>query len=111
MIYHKDIGFPAHYRRPLGIFPITHTRHVRDQSVARGITIPSHVNFNNCEIIEVGFEGMRIDHILVRMVHDSKNDVCIPLAVKRGSMIAKTAWLCDKWDKHKTLDRSKYATP
>lgn len=109
MIYHREIGFPTHYRRPVGRFQLIASRHANHNSVKRGITIPSHINFGNVDVIEVGFDGVRLDHILVRMVHDDNNDVCIAIALKNGKAIAKTVWLCDKWDHHSTLDSTRYA--
>src|SRR5690606_268883 len=110
-IYHKSIGFPAHFRRPVGRFPLHLTDHVKEQSVRRGITLRSHIDFRDLDIIEAGFEGTRLNHILVRMVHDSTNDVCIAIAVNKGRMVAKSAWLCHKFDYHTTLNESPYARP
>lgn len=111
MIYHKQLGFPKTFRRPVGRFALTMTKHILDQSTERGITVPSHVDFNRVDVIEVGFAGGRMDHLLIRFEYNDHKDICIPLAVKYGKMVAKTVWLCDTDDDHSTLNPANYATP
>ena len=109
MIYHKQVGFPPHFRRPVGRMQLKVSNYARKKSVKRGITIPSHIDFKGLDVIEVGFDGIRLNHLLVRMTHDDKYDVCIAIVLKNGWALAKTVWLCHNLDHHSTLDSTKYA--
>ena len=111
MIYHRDIGFPKNFRRPVGRAALAHSRHALRQSTERGIKIPTHIDFRYVDIIEVGIDRGRLNHLLVRMCNDHENDLCMALAIEYGKFITKTVWLNGVNDLHSTLDRSKYSTP
>ena len=111
MIYHQSIGFPKNFCRPVGRAVLTLTHHVREQSVERGIVLPSHIDFRSVKIIEAGYDNGRLSHLLLRMSYNSEMDICIPVALKYGKFVAKTVWLCDVNDDHSTLDHSKYSQP
>lgn len=110
MIFHRDIGFPAHYRRPVGRYALVITKHARRQSEARGITLSSHLDMRYANVIEVGFNGSAINHLLVRVAYDHTYDLVMAVKIERGKWILKTVWLNDINDKHTTLNRAKYAT-
>lgn len=111
MIYHKDIGFPAKFRRPVGTIRPRYSMHAIRQSQLRGITIPGSIDMRYANIVEVGYSGLNLDHLLVRLAYDHDYDLAVALAYGKGRWTAKTVWLNSVNDDHGTLHRSKYATP
>lgn len=120
MIFHRDIGFPTNYRRPVGRYALVITKHARRQSEARGITLSSHLDMRYANVIEVGFKdggvaddgsvrGYGINHLLVRVAYDRTYDLVMAVKIEYGKWILKTVWLNEITDKHTTLDRAKYA--
>ena len=60
--------------------------------------------FDNIKAFEVETDGHLLTKCVVRVGYNGRKDICI--VFRKGFVV--TAWLCDKDDKHKTLDRSKY---
>lgn len=60
--------------------------------------------FDNIKAFEVETDGHNLTKCVVRVGYNGRKDICI--VFRKGFVV--TAWLCDKDDKHKTLDRSKY---
>ena len=60
--------------------------------------------FDNIKAFEVETDGHELTKCVVRVGFNGKKD--ISLVFRKGLVV--TAWLCDKDDNHKTLDKSKY---
>ena len=60
--------------------------------------------FDNIKAFEVETDGHYLTKCVVRVGFNGKKDICI---VFREGLVV-TAWLCDKDDNHKTLDKRKY---
>ena len=60
--------------------------------------------FDTIKAFEVETDGHKLQKCVVRCGFNGKKDICI---VFRKSLVV-TAWLCNKDDNHKTLDKSKY---
>lgn len=60
--------------------------------------------FDNIRAFEVETDGHYLTKCVVRVGFNGKKDICI--VFRKGLVV--TAWLCDKDDNHKTLDKSKY---
>ena len=54
---------------------------------------------------EVEVEYGKVTKAVIRVEYNSRKDIC--LVFRKGIVI--TAWLCNKNDNHKTLDKSKYS--
>ena len=54
---------------------------------------------------EVETDNNKVVKCCVRTPYNAQKDIC--LVIRQGVVI--TAWLCNRNDTHKTLDRSKYA--
>ena len=111
-LFHFEVGFPAGLSfTPL--FNLTPSVHAKQESVKdfRGIiTLPKHFLPRTSKVIEVETDWKgELVKILARQPHDDKNDVVFAISVK--NKVIKTAWLQNKDDLHKTLDRSKYNIP
>ena len=60
--------------------------------------------FDNIKAFEVETDGHELTKCVVRVGFNGKKDIC--LVFRKGLVV--TAWLCNKDDNHKTLDKSKY---
>ena len=60
--------------------------------------------FDNIKAFEVETDGRYLTKCVVRVGFNGKKDICI--VFRKGLVV--TAWLCDKDDNHKTLDKRKY---
>ena len=60
--------------------------------------------FDNIKAFEVETDGRELTKCVVRVGFNGKKDIC--LVFRKGLVV--TAWLCNKDDNHKTLDKSKY---
>lgn len=109
-LYHADIRLPDYDRPPYHV-DLKWSRHAeRARLTDRYGVIPSfsYLNFDACEVIEVGMENDVVRHFLLRIPMDER-DIVIALApVSSSKFIVKTVWYNLKSDKHYTLDRSKY---
>lgn len=110
MRFHKDLGFPAKFTIPTHVATLVHSNHSRDQSARRGIAISNAIDFSRGTVIEVGYSKGKLNHMLVRMPYDNRNDISFALIPLKGKWLVKTMWLNEKDDTHSTLDLSQYAT-
>lgn len=60
--------------------------------------------FDTVKSFEVETENGKLTKCVVRFKYNNQKDICI--VFRYGVVI--TAWLCNRDDNHKTLDRSKY---
>lgn len=60
--------------------------------------------FDNIKAFEVETDEHNLTKCAVRVGFNGKKDIC--LVFRKGLVV--TAWLCNKDDNHKTLDKSKY---
>jgi hypothetical protein len=61
--------------------------------------------FDSVKCFEVETDGHQLQKCVIRCGFNGKKDICI--VFRKGLVV--TAWLCNKDDRHKTLDKSKYA--
>lgn len=124
ILYHAEIGFPPQFegKYPTGRLPLQWSRHAQEARFDdRYGEIPEFPQFNpeQWELIEVGLEktengGRKYNKFLYRTELDDDNDICIvvkPPSRPGEKWLVKTVWLNQLNDLHRTLDRSKYATP
>lgn len=60
--------------------------------------------FDNVRAFEVETDGHYLIKCVVRITFNKQKDICI--VFRKGLVV--TAWLCNRDDNHKTLDRCKY---
>ena len=111
-LYHKDIGFPASIEfAPLfGLKPSHHALGEANKDRYGIIKLPVHFLPRIAVIIEIELtETGDLIKILARQEHDSNHDVVF--AINPVTKVIKTAWLQEKNDNHRTLDKSKYDKP
>ena len=60
--------------------------------------------FDNIRAFEVETDGHALTKCVVRVGFNGKKDICI--VFREGFVV--TAWLCNKDDNHRTLDKTKY---
>lgn len=112
MIYHKDIGFPSMFRRPVGSFVLILSKHALARAVEKGFDIPDRINMRDFRVIEIETSVKRVEKIVMRGGYDDNRDIVLVVIPQRnGSFYVKTAWLNNKNDLHFTLDVSKYERP
>lgn len=131
VVYHRDIGFPPEFagKAPSGKKTLEWSRHAEEARFNdRYGDIPHLKSFNpeQWNLLEVGVEPdengktKRITKFTYRTELDDDHDMCIVVIPKGGidprtgkprSWFVKTVWLNESNDAHRTLDRSKYATP
>lgn len=60
--------------------------------------------FDTIKAFEVETDGHHLQKCVVRCGFNSRKDIC--LVFRKGLVV--TAWLCNRDDNHKTLDKSRY---
>jgi hypothetical protein len=101
--YHKDIGLPRDYQRPIAGLTLTYSRHATDRSREKGIALPA--TLPACEVIEVTLDHATAVKWVIRFALTTDTDLVLVLL---PDGFVKTAWTNDKRDNHRTLDHSKY---
>lgn len=117
--YHRDIGLPSNITVPQREVTCEYTGHAeRERYKDRYSFIPKleKVNLRDCEVIEVTVAENRVSKVLVRVPHptSSRDDIVMvlrPGAKKDQPWTVVTNWVNRRSDKHRSLDRSKYADP
>jgi subtilisin-like proprotein convertase family protein len=115
MLYHREVYLPNNILNALeGEFKIIYGIHAIKQARVkyglRGQDLPSSAQTTIANIIEVEIIGNRIVKIVVRLPFDNRDDICVPLIPQSpGELFAKTMWLNSRSDRHRTLDKAKYA--
>ncbi len=70
------------------------------------ITLPQAIDFQAAQLIEIDDIENKV---LVRAKLDDKRDICIAAIPNGKTWLVKTVWINLSTDKHRTLDKSKYA--
>ncbi len=113
LTYHKDIGFPAWFKKPTCTFRPHYTAHAVEAAQDDGygpIAVPETIDLTRFEVIEmtVAAGTRRVVKMLIRGQHDGRRDIVMPVTADGR---VKTVWANLRTDIHRTLDRSKYARP
>lgn len=111
MIFHRDIGFPSIFRRPVGRYRIVLSLHARARAREKNIVVPSTINLNDFDIIEIEIVKSRLVKMVIRGEYDDYDDICMAVSPENGRLFVRTVWLNHWNDTHRTLDRSKYGRP
>jgi len=113
-LYHKDIGLPK-VSLPTGQFTLDYSSHAREEAVVDrygNIKLPRVIDTSKAEVIEVETDTSgKVSKVLYRMQLDERRDICMPVIPRGLKLFVKTVWVNLRSDRHKTLDRSKYAKP
>lgn len=118
-IYHADLGLPKGFVPPserisinYGSHPDSHARAEAKADRYGEIRLPKTLSLHRMNVIEVGMVDGVVSKILFRGRLDDRRDLCIVL-IPNGSRPwrCKTVWVNTKYDKHTTLDTSRYAIP
>lgn len=112
-LYHVDVFMPE-LSMPKGKYNLEYTAHAQRaaQSDRYGsIELPYILNTSSYEVIEVETDSnRRVIKIVYRRVATRTHDMCIVCVPENDTkMVVKTVWLNHYKDKHKTLDKTKYA--
>lgn len=110
-LYHADIKLPEGFRLPARVVNLYWTRHAEGARLNdRYGEIPRIplVDLAQCNVIEVGITGRKVEKVVVRTPFDTFNDLVLVLIPTSGAWTVKTVWFNECNDTHKTLDRSRY---
>ncbi len=116
--YHVEKGFPKDVVTLLAkaaskkfIMQLEYSKHARDRARKYGCMtqLPTHINWADCEVFEVGIVGGVLDKVVARTEFDRDNDII--LILNAANRKVRTLWLNRKDDQHDSLDLSVYATP
>lgn len=107
-LYHKNIFLPnLHLKtQALNLQASTHAKESANNDRYGTFTLPSMINFDPNEILEIEIENNELIKILIRTKYDKKFD--ISLAISTKTLTIKTAWLNLASDKHSTLNPNLY---
>ena len=111
MIYHKEIGFPRCYRRPVGKYATALSRHARTREVEKGFRVPAIVDLSKFDVIEIEMSNGIVTKMVIRGEYSDWYDIVLVVIPRSHGLFVKTAWLNEWDDNHSTLDASKYARP
>jgi hypothetical protein len=112
-LYHSDIFLPGWFTAPTQRVKVDYGHHAKREALVDRygeIALPAFVNLKRFRVIEVGVINGRVSKILFRGKLDNERDLCIVLIPNDNRpWRCKTVWVNLNTDKHKTLDRSRYA--
>ena len=116
MLYHKSLkNFPQCIREvPERTVNLVYTNHAINEAKADrycrllqgDIQLPKSITFSSKNIIEVEIIDGTLIKAVIRTAYNSTYDLCLVIT---SDNFVKTVWLNSKYDKHYTLDLSKYA--
>lgn len=110
-LFHFEIGFPKGLNTRLGTLKLYYTKHAfraaRNDRYGR-ILLPDTLNTDKAKAIEVELTGRYVTKIVYRVGYNKNHDLV--LVVGENNRVY-TVWLNEKYDTHKTLDRTKYDRP
>jgi len=109
--FHRSVYLPVAVRLPAGEVELIPTTHAEGAAAQDGTGLPTRLNFDGVNIIEVSTDSrLRVTKLLCRVPWDSRGDLCVvlrPTATKSQWKIV-TVWINRHDDHHRTLDRSRY---
>lgn len=111
-LYHPDVFLPAWFKAPTERVALTWSKHalLAGMNDKYGVipvfrTIP----LSQFEVVEIAAFENECTKLVVRGKFDETRDVVFVLIPGRESHFVKTCWMNLRTDRHKTLNRSRYA--
>lgn len=119
MLYHRDIGIPSSIKLPSGKFKLKYSGHAKNAAATDkyGDFSPAlryHQTLDTAvaEVIEIQVDDdQKPMKIVYRQPLTGWDGYDIIFVVVAQEWVVKTVWLNHKNDKHRTLNRKKYANP
>ncbi len=118
MLYHMDLGLPDSIKLPVGRYKLKYSGHAKiaaandkNGSFVSNLKYHEILDTEIAEVIEIETRDGRLVKILYRLPLTGSDSYDIILAVLPHCWVVKTVWLNHKYDKHKTLNRKRYANP
>lgn len=113
MLYHAQVYFPDKLKAalPKGMLNLVYGQHAKQSCLNDRygtITPPPAIDLSNGQVFEAEVTDGKLVKFAVRMSYDATRDISIVVACSRDYFV-KTLWLNKKSDKHRTLDKNKYA--
>jgi antitoxin component of MazEF toxin-antitoxin module len=111
MLYHKEIGFPKNVKMLSGVLNLRYSQHAaRAASDDRYgfMELPETLDVTHGTPVEIEVNFGIITKAVYRAGYDDELDMVL---VVQPDGFVRTVWFNKKTDKHKTLDRAKYAKP
>lgn len=110
-LFHKDVFAPAVFFASPGVMRVRYSRHAvqaaaDDRYGDLSNVLPAYVDIDECEIVEVEVADNEITKRVVRLPVDGELDLVLVIS---ADGYVRTVWGNTANDKHRTLDRSKYA--
>ena len=111
-LYHSEIFIPEWFVMPTERATLRWGKHARhaawEERYGRIPTFES-IPLSQFSLIELGVQNGKVSKIVVRGHYDERRDVIFVLVPDDGYYFVKTVWSNLRTDKHKSLDRSRYA--
>lgn len=111
-LYHVDIGFPADLKLPRGQLALEYSFHARRAAETDRISpycsLPGLLDLS-AGIVEVEVKHGKLIKVVTRQPYSEQVDIVLVVMLTTGRV--KTVWFNRTNDKHRTLDRSRYAIP
>jgi hypothetical protein len=118
MLYHYQVGIPAHIKLPRHVVPLLYSNHAlreakSDKVAHYNLPILKTIDLEDCQVIEVEVVNDEAIKWVVRKPLDGLNDYVLVLVPMPGNLrwYVKTVWVNTVEDGHSTLDASRYDKP
>ncbi len=115
-LYHSEVFMPAVVQKqlPTGVVIPCYGPHANTAALTDRygkIHLSPIVSLNGSQLIEAELDGgNNLVKFVVRCHYDETRDIIYVFCPRRGNNVfVKTVWLNLKTDKHRTLDKNKYA--
>lgn len=109
--FHRDVYMPAYIKLPSLNVKLNYSHHAKKESVSDRygkLNLPEAINLAAFDVIEATVENGEVVKLLLRGTYDNLKDMCLVIIPQK--MFVKTVWFNLKSDKHRTLNKSRYAT-
>jgi hypothetical protein len=112
-LYHSEIYMPEIAQRVAFaalVRPTPHARHAATSDRYGAFALPTVVDTRTGNLIEADVTNNVVTKVVFRFGYDAHRDIVLVIDPRPSMPVLITAWLNEKDDDHRTLDRSKYAT-
>lgn len=123
ILYHPEVFMPNWFEVPTERAVLRYSRHAMAACGSkRGMPVFESIPLCRFELVELGVRknkvnqlGMparppKVSKIVMRGHYDDKRDIVFVLIPEDEYYFVKTCWYNNRTDRHKTLDRTRYAT-
>jgi len=109
-LYHFSLGFPKGFTKPNQVIKLRyglHAQHAALNDRYGRIILPESIDTSLAQVIELEIMRQQVNKVVLRISYNNSHDLVLVIHPRDG--FVRTVWLNSKFDKHKSLDKSRYS--